>query len=71
VRDDRPPETPHQIVGKVKEQLALFGKPSRFRGLLALAEEDDIALRRDDADLAGAAQQIGEICPAAAPRSAA
>jgi hypothetical protein len=66
-----PTETPHQIVGKVEEQPAFFGKPLRFRGLLAQAEEDDIALRLDDADLAAAAQQICEICAAAARRSAA
>ena len=33
-------------------------KPLRFRGLLAQADEDDIASRLDDADLVSAARQI-------------
>src|SRR6516225_11729541 len=41
--------------------LRFFEKPLRFRGLLAQAEEDDVAARLDDADLASAAQQIREI----------
>jgi hypothetical protein len=45
--------------------LAFFEKPLRFRGLLAQAEEDDVALQLDDADLAGAARQIRELYAAA------
>jgi len=41
--------------------LAFFEKPLRFRGLLAQAEEDDVASQLDDADLAGAARQIREL----------
>jgi hypothetical protein len=37
----------------------------RFRGLLAQAEEDAVALRLDDADLASAARQIRELYAAA------
>ena len=40
--------------------LEFFEKPLRFRGLLAQAEEDDVASRLDDADLARAARQIRE-----------
>jgi hypothetical protein len=45
--------------------LAFFDKPLRFRGLLAQAEEDEVASQLDDADLAGAAGQIREIYDAA------
>ena len=45
--------------------LAFFDKPLRFRGLLAQAEEDDVASRLDDADLARAARQIRELYAAA------
>jgi hypothetical protein len=45
--------------------LAFFDKPLRFRGLLAQAEEDDVASRLDDSDLAGAARQIRELQAAA------
>jgi hypothetical protein len=45
--------------------LAFFDKPLRFRGLLAQAEEDDVAAQLDDADLARAARQIREIHTAA------
>jgi len=45
--------------------LAFFEKPLRFRGLLAQAEEDDIASQLADADLAGAARQIRELYAAA------
>ena len=45
--------------------LAFFQKPLRFRGLLAQAEEDDVAARLDDADLASAARQIRELYAAA------
>jgi DNA-binding CsgD family transcriptional regulator len=51
--------------------LAFFDKPLRFRGLLAQAEEDDVASQLDDADLAGAAGQIREIYAAANHTSAA
>jgi len=42
-----------------------FEKPLRFRGLLAQAEEDDVASCLEDADLATAARQIREIDAAA------
>jgi len=45
--------------------LRFFEKPLRFRGLLAQAEEDDVASRVDDADLANAARQIREVYAAA------
>ena len=45
--------------------LRFFEKPLRFRGLLAQAEEDDVAARLDDADLASAARQIREFDSAA------
>ena len=45
--------------------LKFFEKPLRFRGLLAQAEEDAVALRLDDADLASAARQIRELYAAA------
>ena len=41
--------------------LKFFEKPLRFRGLLAQAEEDDVASRLDDVDLARAARQIREL----------
>jgi hypothetical protein len=43
--------------------LTFFEKPLRFRGLQA--EEDDVALRLDDTDLASAARQIRELHAAA------
>ncbi|HJU18973.1 MAG TPA: VOC family protein [Stellaceae bacterium] len=49
--------------------LAFFDKPLRFRGLLAQAEEDEVAARLDDADLARAARQI-RTCYAAAHATA-
>ena len=45
--------------------LAFFDKPLRFRGLLAQAEEDDVASKLDDADLARAARQILDLYDAA------
>jgi hypothetical protein len=51
--------------------LAFFDKPLRFRGLLAQAEEDDVASQLDDADLVGAANQIREVYAAAAHTPAA
>jgi hypothetical protein len=45
--------------------LKFFEKPLRFRGLLAQAEEDDVAARLDDADLFRAARQIRELDAAA------
>ena len=51
--------------------LAFFEKPLRFRGLLAQAEEDDVAARLNDPDLAQAARQIREIYAAAEHKSAA
>jgi len=41
--------------------LAFFEKPLRFRGLLALAEEDDVAAQLSDAELQNVAQQIRAI----------
>ena len=41
--------------------LAFFEKPIRFRGLLALADEDDVAAQLSDAELKSAAQQIRTI----------
>ncbi|HEV3119799.1 MAG TPA: hypothetical protein VGY58_22255 [Gemmataceae bacterium] len=41
--------------------VAFFEKPLRFRGLLAQADEDDVASLLDDADLANAARQIREL----------
>jgi hypothetical protein len=38
--------------------LAFFEKPLRFRGLLALAEEDEVASQLPDAALKNAAHQI-------------
>ncbi|MGH7065602.1 MAG: DUF7700 domain-containing protein [Stellaceae bacterium] len=52
-------ETPLEVA------LKFFEKPLRFRGVLAQAEEDDVAARLDDADLARAARQIREIEAAA------
>src|ERR1700751_5066761 len=51
--------------------LKFFEKPLRFRGLLAQAEEDDVASQLDDADLANAARQIRELDAAAARTPAA
>jgi hypothetical protein len=45
--------------------LAFFEKPLRFRGVLAQAEEDDVASQLEDADLASAARQIRELYSAA------
>jgi hypothetical protein len=38
--------------------MAFFEKPLRFRGLLALAEEDDVAMQLRDEELKSAASQI-------------
>src|SRR5271169_4930979 len=38
--------------------LAFFEKPLRFRGLLAQAEEDEVASQLDDADLTCAAREL-------------
>ena len=51
--------------------LAFFEKPLRFRGLLAQAEEDDVASQLNDTDLAEAARQIREIYATAAHQPAA
>ena len=61
--DDR--QTPLDVA------LAFFEKPLRFRGLLAQAEEDDVALHLRDADLADAARQIREVYATAAHQPAA
>src|SRR5438270_1864914 len=44
--------------------MAFFEKPLRFRGLLALAEEDEVASRLRDADLQNAASQIRSLSAA-------
>lgn len=41
--------------------LAFFEKPLRFRGLLALAEEDDVAAQLSDDELRNAGRQIRAI----------
>src|SRR6476659_8438217 len=46
--------------------LAFFEKLLRFRGLLAQADEDDVASHLDDADLVSAARQIGHLYASAA-----
>ena len=51
--------------------LAFFEKPLRFRGLLAQAEEGDVAAQLADADLASAARQIRELDAVAAQMPAA
>src|SRR5215469_15593597 len=51
--------------------LKYFEKPLRFRGLLAQAEEDDVASCLEDADLATAARQIREVDAAEGPTPAA
>src|SRR5437899_4472332 len=45
--------------------MAFFEMPLRFRGLLALAEEDDVASRLRDAELKNAASQIRALSTAA------
>jgi hypothetical protein len=45
--------------------MAFFEKPLRFRGLLALAEEDDVASGLRDEELKSAASQIRAIGAAA------
>src|ERR1700687_443031 len=45
--------------------LAFFEEPLRFRGLLAQAEEDEVASQLNDADLASAARQIRDLYAAA------
>jgi hypothetical protein len=51
--------------------VGFFEKPLRFRGLLAQADEDDVASQLDDADLVNAARQIRELYAAAVPMPAA
>jgi len=45
--------------------MAFFEKPLRFRGLLALADEDDVALQLRDEELKFAASQIRALSAAA------
>jgi len=45
--------------------MAFFEKPLRFRGLLALAEEDDVAAQLRDEELQNAASQIRALSAAA------
>jgi hypothetical protein len=49
----------------VEAVLTFFEKPLRFRGLLALAEEDDAASRLNDDALKSAARQIRALYAAA------
>ena len=51
--------------------LAFFEKPLRFRGLLALAEEDEVASRLGDDELKTAAGQIRSLAAAARKDAAA
>jgi hypothetical protein len=53
--------------GRCRSNVALtfFEKPLRFRGLLAQADEDDVASQLDDADLVSAASQIRHLCASA------
>jgi hypothetical protein len=51
--------------------LAFFDKPLRFRGLLAQADEDDVASQLDDADLVSAARQIRHLYASARHMTAA
>jgi hypothetical protein len=51
--------------------LAFFEKPLRFRGLLALAEEDEVASQLRDEELQSAAGQIRALSAAAPGGSAA
>ena len=44
--------------------MAFFEKPLRFRGLLALAEEDDVAAQLRDEELENAARQIRRLSAA-------
>ena len=44
--------------------MAFFEKPLRFRGLLALAEEDEVAMQLLDEELQNAARQIRAISTA-------
>ena len=44
--------------------MAFFEKPLRFRGLLALAEEDDVAAQLRDAELKNAASEIRRLSAA-------
>ena len=44
--------------------MASFEKPLRFRGLLALAEEDDVAAQLRDEVLKNAARQIRKLSAA-------
>ena len=50
--------------------MVFFEKPLRFRGLLALAEEDGVASKLDDRALSNAAQQIRDVYVAAHQRTA-
>jgi hypothetical protein len=51
--------------------LAFFDKPLRFRGLLAQADEDDVASQLNDADLVSAARQIRHLYASARHMTAA
>ena len=58
-------QTPLDVV------LAFFDKPLRFRGLLAQADEDDVASQLDDSDLVSVARQIRHLYASARHMTAA
>jgi len=55
----------------VEATMAFFEKPLRFRGLLALAEEDEVASKLRDEELRTAARQIRDFYAAAHKETAA
>ncbi|HEY5315213.1 MAG TPA: hypothetical protein VIK18_21960 [Pirellulales bacterium] len=57
--------------GPLDAILAFFEKPLRFRGLLALAEEDEVASQLHDQELKNAASQIRALSAAAHQSAAA
>jgi hypothetical protein len=74
----RPRQSGQQLPLEVKEgqtplaaALDFFEEPDRFRGLLAAAEQTDVAAHVQNADLRNAAQQIRSIKAAAGHLSAA
>src|SRR6266851_428817 len=57
-RDDQIPLPVAEAQSPLDAIMAFFEKPLRFRGLLALAEEDDVAAQLRDEELKKAASQI-------------
>src|SRR5690242_17875422 len=65
-------QIPLQVAeGHLDATMAFFEKPLRFRGLLALAEEDDVASHLRDEELKNAANQIRALSAAARKGAAA